>query len=102
MGDHPLPLSGEQAMAFSQALNDRDAYISEQPWQVKMRIGFEESVPLPGCPYCWRDAEQVQWHVLAHETWTVVEPCGHWFLTERPVIVHRHGDGWETVEEWLP
>ncbi|WP_330349588.1 hypothetical protein [Streptomyces sp. NBC_00582] len=98
----PLPMSPELAMAFHRAHEDRNAYISEQPWQIRMRPGFEASIPLPGCPHCWRDAEVVQWHVFAHEMWTIVEPCGHWFQTETPITVQRTGDGWFAEEEWLP
>ena len=100
--EHPLPLSPAQAVAFHQAVEDRDEYIAEQPYTDRHSVAFEESVPRPGCPYCWGDAREVQWHVLAHETWTVVGPCGHWFTTERPVEVRRSGDGWITVEEWMP
>lgn len=102
MTSNPFPLSGAQAMAFHQAFEDRNAYIAEQPAPIRYRIGFEESVPLPGCPYCWRDAEAVQWHVFAHDMWAIVGPCGHWFETARPIAVHRTGDGWESIEEWLP
>ena len=102
MSHHELPLSPAHAMAFHQAVEDRNTYIAEQPWQVRGLVDFEETVPLPGCPHCWRDAEVVQWHVLAHEMWTVIEPCGHWFRTERPIIVRRTGLGWISEEEWLP
>lgn len=102
VSDQPLPLSAAQAMAFHQASEDRNSYIADQPWPVRMRRGFEESVPLPGCPYCWADAAEVQWHVLAHELWTVIRSCGHWFTTELPITVKRTGYGWETWEEWTP
>ncbi|WP_432041429.1 hypothetical protein [Streptomyces cadmiisoli] len=102
MTDHPLSLSAARAMAFCQAFEDRDAYIAEQPWQVKMAVGFEDTVPLPGCPYCWREAREVQWHMMAHEIWTCLPECGHWFTTDRPVVVHRSGDGWFSEEEWMP
>ncbi|HKX69893.1 MAG TPA: hypothetical protein VJM75_01640 [Acidimicrobiales bacterium] len=102
MTEQPLPLSGTQAIAFHQAMEDRSAYIGEQPWQARMRAGFEESVPLPGCPHCWRDAQSIQWHVFAHEMWTIVEPCGHWFTTEMPIMVMRSGDGWHSYVPWLP
>lgn len=101
--EHPLLMSAGQAMAFHQAFEDRDVYISEQPGRVRYRIGFEESVPLPGCPYCWRDAQTVQWQVLAHEVWTCIGPCGHWFTTDRPIVVRRTvRPGWITAEEWMP
>ncbi|MEV0470224.1 hypothetical protein [Streptomyces prunicolor] len=100
--DHPLPLSPAHAMAFHRAHEDRNAYLDEQPYRIRCRPGFEESIPLPGCPHCWGDAEAVQWHVLAHEMWTVIEPCGHWFLTERPIVMRQTGDGWSSEEEWLP
>ncbi|MEU4171005.1 hypothetical protein AB0F46_29510 [Streptomyces sp. NPDC026665] len=102
MSGQPLPLSPTRAVAFHQAYEDRDAYIAEQPGPVRHRIGFEESVPLPGCPYCWREAGAVRWDVLAHEVWTAIEPCGHWFSTARPITVVRSVDGWPWVEEWLP
>jgi hypothetical protein len=102
MDDHPLPLSGARAMAFRQAFEDRDIYIAEQPRQARMLVGFEDSVPLPGCPYCWREAREVRWHVLAHEVWTELPGCGHWFTTDRPVVVRRSGGGWVSEEEWMP
>lgn len=89
-------------MAFHQAFEDRDAYIGEQPGHIRHTIGYQDSVPLPGCPHCWHAAETVQWHVLAHEVWTVVDPCGHWFTTLRPIVVTRSVDGWPWLEEWLP
>lgn len=102
MCDHPLHLSAAQAMAFHQAVEDRDAYIREQPWKVRMRADFEDSVPLPGCPHCWGDAAGIQWDVFAHELWTSVQPCGHWFRTDLPIIVRRAAGDWTFEEQWMP
>lgn len=102
MSNQPLPLSAARAVAFCQAFDDRDAYMAEQPWQDRHRIGFEESVPLPGCPYCWGDAENVCWAEYTREMRTAVAPCGHRFTTELPIVVRRSGPGWASVEQWHP
>ncbi|MFE6284365.1 hypothetical protein [Streptomyces sp. NPDC057877] len=102
MSAQPLRLSAAQAVAFRQAFDDRETYIADQPWQIRMAVGFEDTVPYPGCPHCWRDAERTEWHVFEHEMWTIINPCGHWFTTETPITVRRSGPGWIREEEWLP
>ncbi|WP_432193793.1 hypothetical protein [Streptomyces sp. bgisy027] len=76
-----IPLDGHRAIAFHDAPRD-------------------DASPLPCCPQCGGDAVQVGWY--EYEEWMEidVDPCGHRFRVELPVVVKRTRDGWESWEEW--
>ncbi|MER7046746.1 hypothetical protein [Streptomyces jumonjinensis] len=103
MSTEEIPLDGARAMAFHAAFEKRDHYIHSE--QIHRLVDGEARVPLPGCPECDAPAEQVGWSVFDEPMAIRVDvyPCRHQFHVDRPAgEIRRSGDGWVTVEEWMP
>ena len=101
LGEQRIPLDGDHTMAFDEAFEKRRGYIHAEG--IHHLVDGEDRVPLPGCPECAAPAEQVAWAM--YEEWHEinVDPCGHRFRVERPVVKTTVGaDGSITVEEWVP
>lgn len=101
MTEQRILLGGARAMAFDDAFVKRREYIHVE--LIHHLIDGEDSVPMPGCPECGAPAEQVAWSMFEEWHEIDVDPCGHRFRVERPVVRTTVGaDGSTTVEEWLP
>ncbi|MFF0138519.1 hypothetical protein ACFYRN_19015 [Streptomyces sp. NPDC005227] len=101
MSGERIRLDGDQAMAFSDAFIKRDDYINAE--LIHHLIDGGDRVALPGCPECNAPAEQVTWSTYEAHHEVDVDPCGHRFRVDRPVVRTTVGaDGSITVEEWAP
>ncbi|MFD7554128.1 hypothetical protein ACFV9E_06260 [Streptomyces sp. NPDC059835] len=95
-----IPLDSARAIAFHAAFEKRNAYISAE--QIHLLVDGDASVPFPGCPECAVPSESVLWATREDVIDVGVQPCGHSFRIERPVLRESVvGDG-TVIEEWRP